>query len=695
MTRNANPPAAKPAKAEVQTDDGGVLYGETDVDDDDAVETEAPEPADVANVAGIEWNESPGVTSGLKGAEVIQAFVKHLPNQPGVYRMMNEAGDVLYVGKARSLKKRVTNYAQGRGHSNRITRMITQTANMEFVTTRTETEALLLEANLIKRLKPRFNVLMRDDKSFPYILITGDHEAPAIFKHRGARSRKGAYFGPFASAGAVGRTINALQRAFLLRTCTDSVYESRSRPCLLYQIKRCAGPCTGEIDAEGYAELVGEAKAFLSGRSQAVKSQLSTAMQSASEDLDFERAAVYRDRLAALSHVQSHQGINPQTVEEADVFAIHHDAGMACIQVFFFRTGQNWGNRAYFPKADPSLTAGEILGAFIGQFYDDKPAPRMILVSEEFDDRALLEEALSVRMERKVAISMPQRGEKRELVDQVLANAREAHGRNLAETASQARLLKGLAETFNLPHPPRRIEVYDNSHIMGTNAVGGMIVAGPDGFVKNQYRKFNIKSTEITPGDDFGMMREVMQRRFSRLIKEHGANGPAPVDADEAEGVSQPGIPAWPDLVLIDGGKGQMSAVRTILEELGIADKITAIGVAKGMDREAGRERFFMEGKPDFTLPPRDPVLYFIQRLRDEAHRFAIGTHRARRKKEMVKNPLDEIAGIGPARKRALLHHFGTAKAVSRAGIDDLVTVEGISEAVAELIYNHFHEENR
>lgn len=697
MTRDPDQTPSKSSKAAAQAD-GGVIYGEADADEDEPVEIEAPLPADVANVAGIEWNESPGVTEGLKGAEVIQAFVKHLPNQPGVYRMMNETGDVLYVGKARSLKKRVTNYAQGRGHTNRITRMIAQTTNMEFVTTRTETEALLLEANLIKRLKPRFNVLMRDDKSFPYILITGEHEAPAIMKHRGSRSRKGSFYGPFASAGAVGRTINALQRAFLLRTCTDSVYEGRTRPCLLYQIKRCSGPCTGEIDTEGYARLVGEAKDFLSGRSQAVKAQLSTAMQAASEDLDFERAAVYRDRLSALSHVQSHQGINPQTVEEADIFAIHHDAGMACIQVFFFRTGQNWGNRAYFPKADPSLAPGEILGAFIGQFYDDKPTPRMILISDDFEDRALLQEALSVRMDRKTTITVPQRGEKRELVDQVLTNAREAHGRNLAETASQTRLLEGLAKTFDLPHPPRRIEVYDNSHIMGTNAVGGMIVAGPEGFAKNQYRKFNIKSTDITPGDDFGMMREVMQRRFSRLIKDHGDQGPVkPEDptTDDPDAVSQSGMPAWPDLVLIDGGKGQMSAVRTILEDLGIADKVTAIGIAKGMDREAGRERFFVKGKPDFTLPPRDPVLYFVQRLRDEAHRFAIGTHRARRKKELVSNPLDEIAGIGPSRKRALLHHFGTAKAVSRAGVDDLTTVEGISETVAELIYNHFHEENR
>ena len=681
-------------------DSGGVIYDETENDEDEQDEVVVPaDTAANAVLSSIEWNESPVSNPGLKGAEVIQAFVKHLPNQPGVYRMMNGDGDVLYVGKARSLKKRVTNYAQGRGHSNRITRMIRETANMEFVTTRTETEALLLEANLIKRLKPRFNVLMRDDKSFPYILITGNHEAPAIYKHRGARARKGDYFGPFASAGAVGRTINSLQRAFLLRTCTDSVYDSRTRPCLLYQIKRCSGPCTGEISPEDYAGLVDEAKGFLSGRSQTVKAHLAEAMQAASEDLDFERAAVYRDRLSALSHVQSHQGINPRTVEEADIFAIHVDGGLACIQVFFFRTGQNWGNRAYFPRADSSMEPGEILGAFIGQFYDDKPVPRQILISAEFEDRELLAEALSTRAERKVTVSLPQRGEKRELVDDVLNNAREAHGRHLAETASQARLLKGLAETFGLKKVPRRIEVYDNSHIMGTNAVGGMIVAGPEGFVKNQYRKFNIRSEDITPGDDFGMMREVMERRFSRLLKDHAEEMPKPASetsetGDDEETGDTP-FPAWPDLVLIDGGQGQMTAVRSILDELGIRENITAIGVAKGMDREAGRERFFMDGRQPFTLPPRDPVLYFIQRLRDEAHRYAIGSHRARRKKEMVKNPLDEVAGIGPSRKRALLLHFGTAKAVSRAGIEDLREVDGISAAMAELIYNHFHEDKR
>ncbi len=680
----------KDVDTEPPADDvGGVLYGETD---DDEQEEQAEEIAGALAPGGaIDWEATGDAASGLRGAEVIQAFVRRLPNAPGVYRMFNAAGDVLYVGKARSLKKRVSNYAQGRGHTNRIARMIRETANMEFVTTRTETEALLLEANLIKRLRPRFNVLLRDDKSFPYILITGDHPAPAIFKHRGAHSRKGDYFGPFASAGAVGRTINALQRAFLIRTCSDSVFDSRTRPCLLYQIKRCSGPCTGEIGEAGYARLVREARDFLSGKSQKVKAEMAAAMQEASENLDFERAAIYRDRLAALSHVQSHQGINPQTVEEADVFAIHYEGGLACIQVFFFRTGQNWGNRAYFPKADPSLSAAEILGAFLSQFYDDKPCPRQVLLSERIEEQALLGEALAIRAGRKVAVGVPQRGEKRDLVEHVLANAREAHGRRLAETASQARLLKGLAETFGLERVPRRIEVYDNSHIMGTNAVGGMIVAGPDGFVKNQYRKFNIRSEEITPGDDFGMMREVMERRFRRLLKENGKPAAAipSADGEEEEGP----FPSWPDLVLIDGGQGQMTAVRAILEELGISESVTAIGVAKGMDREAGRERFFMKGRPPFTLPPRDPVLYFVQRLRDEAHRFAIGSHRARRKKEMVKNPLDEISGIGPSRKRALLHHFGTAKAVSRAAIEDLLAVEGISRSTAQLIYDHFHDE--
>ncbi|UXS00721.1 excinuclease ABC subunit UvrC [Agrobacterium tumefaciens] len=669
--------------------DGGVLFDETDDEDDDTSLT-APEAAEAGASQGIDWTAGWKNESGLTGMDLIGEFVKHLPNAPGVYRMFNEAGDVLYVGKARSLKKRVGNYAQGRVHSNRIGQMVRLTVHMEFVTTRTETEALLLEANLIKRLRPRFNVLLRDDKSFPYILITADSRAPAIFKHRGARARKGDYFGPFASAGAVGRTINSLQRAFLIRTCTDSVFETRTRPCLLYQIKRCSGPCTHEISDAGYDELVQEAKDFLSGKSQSVKTAIARQMNEAAEDLDFERAAVYRDRLAALSHVQSHQGINPAGIEEADVFAIHHEGGISCIQVFFFRTGQNWGNRAYFPKADPSLSSAEILNAFLAQFYDDKPVPRQILLSETVEEQELLAAALGEKAGHKVTIVVPQRGEKKDITDHVLANAREAHGRKLAETSSQTRLLKGFAETFGLPYVPRRIEIYDNSHIMGTNAVGGMVVAGPEGFVKNQYRKFNIKSTDITPGDDFGMMREVMTRRFSRLLKEEGK--PDRTQAPTQEELADAPFPAWPDVILIDGGQGQMTAVRAILDELDIRDSVIAIGVAKGVDRDAGRERFFADSRSDFSLPPRDPVLYFIQRMRDEAHRFAIGSHRARRKKEMIKNPLDEISGIGPGRKRALLQHFGTAKAVSRAGLNDLMTVAGISETVARQIYNHFHE---
>lgn len=656
-----------------------------DLDDDDVVEDVVATVGPDLAFTAIDWSAHAGDADGLAGAEVIQSLVKRLPNAPGVYRMMNAAGDVLYVGKARSLKKRVTQYAQGRFHTNRIGRMVRETSTMEFVVTRTEIEALLLEANLIKRLRPRFNVLMRDDKSFPYILITGDHRAPGIFKHRGARSRKGEYFGPFASAQAVGRTINSLQRAFLIRSCTDSFFENRTRPCLLFQIKRCSGPCTNEIAPAEYDHLVAETKDFLSGRSQKVKAEISAQMQHASEELDFERAAIYRDRLAALSHVQSHQGINPQGVEEADVFAIHREGGQTCIQVFFFRTGQNWGNRAYFPKADPALESGEVLASFLSQFYDDKPVPRLVLLSIIVDEQPLIAEALSTRAGRKVELSVPQRGEKKDLVDHAAQNAREALGRRLAETSTQARLLDGFAQTFSLEKPPARIEVYDNSHIMGTNPVGAMIVAGPEGFVKNQYRKFNIRSTDITPGDDFGMMKEVMQRRFSRLVKEHGD------DADDSISETD-GFPAWPDVILIDGGQGQMTAVRAILAEIGIEDRVVAIGIAKGQDREAGRERFFMRGRDSFSLPVRDPVLYFVQRMRDEAHRFAIGTHRARRKKELVKNPLDEIAGIGPTRKRALLLHFGTAKAVGRAAMADLMAVEGISEAVAKLVYGHFHE---
>nr|WP_295897079.1 excinuclease ABC subunit UvrC [uncultured Bartonella sp.] len=623
----------------------------------------------------------------LTGAPLIQEFVKNLPNKPGVYRMFDKDGNVLYVGKARNLKKRVSNYARGHGHNNRIARMIRATHYMEFVVTSTETEALLLEANLIKRLRPRFNVLLRDDKSFPYIIITRDTRAPAIYKHRGARSRKGDYFGPFASAGAVTRTINAMQRAFLLRTCTDSVMESRTRPCLLYQIKRCSAPCTYEISDADYMKLVDEAEAFLSGKSQAIQDNMAKIMREAADTLDFERAAVYRDRLSALSHIQGHQEINPQTIDEADVFAIAQQGGMTCIQVFFFRTGQNWGNRSYFPKADPSISTSEVLGAFLAQFYDDKPVPKLILLSDHVEEEELLTSALSEKAERKVTISVPQRGERKALAEHALTNAREALGRRLAETSTQDKLLQGIAETFGLKKVPRRIEVYDNSHIMGTNAVGGMIVAGRDGFIKNQYRKFNIRSTDITPGDDFGMMKEVIDRRFKRLIKDHGLSAPQGDDADNDDS-----FPAWPDIILIDGGEGQMTVVHQMLKELGIDNVVTAIGVAKGVDREAGRERFFISGRAPFMLPPRDPVLYFLERLRDEAHRFAIGTHRIKRKKEMMKNPLDEVEGIGPARKRALLGHFGTAKAVAGAAVEDLMKVEGISATTAQQIHDHFNE---
>ncbi|MDQ0327493.1 excinuclease ABC subunit C [Rhodopseudomonas julia] len=655
---------------------------------DEVTASDTPRTPAAEPVSGIAFEELPPAEPG---ADVIAAAVKTLPNAPGVYRMINEHGQVLYVGKARSLKKRVVSYTRLGGQNNRIARMIRATAAMDFVRTRTETEALLLEANLIKRLRPRFNVLLRDDKSFPYILITGDHEAPMIVKHRGARKRAGDYYGPFASAGAVGRTINALQKAFLIRSCSDSVYESRTRPCLLYQIKRCSAPCTGEISVDDYAKLVDEARAFLSGRSQAVRTELAQEMEAASSRFDFEQAAVYRDRLAALSHVQSHQGVNPQSVEEADVFAIHQEGGMACVQVFFFRTGQNWGNRAYFPKADKTMEAPQVLQAFLAQFYDDKPVPKLVLASEEFEERALLAEALSERAGHRIQVHVPQRGEKRELVEHALTNAREALGRRLAETSSQARLLQGLGEAFGLSSPPRRVEVYDNSHIQGTNAVGGMIVAGPEGFSKPHYRKFNIRSEEITPGDDFGMMREVLTRRFSRLIKEAGPRAPQEQPSDDGGEPQSDAIPAWPDLIVIDGGKGQLSATLGVLKELGIEDQ-PVVSIAKGRDREAGRETFFMAGKAPFMLPHRDPVLYFIQRLRDEAHRFAIGSHRARRKKAMAANPLDEISGIGPSRKRALLRHFGTARAVSRAGVEDLMDVEGISEQMAEIIYDHFHE---
>jgi excinuclease ABC subunit C len=680
---------------------------ETELDDDE--EQSLP----LAEESGpVELHLDEDENSLAAGRDAVLHYLKVAPSRPGVYRMLDVRGDVLYVGKAKNIRKRVGAYARPTGLDTRIERMVAATRKLEFVVTRTETEALLLEANLIKRLRPRFNVTLRDDKSFPYILITSDHWAPQILKHRGARSRPGHYFGPFATVWAVNRTINALQRAFLLRSCSDPFFESRSRPCLLYQIKRCSGPCTKEIDFPDYSALVSEANAFLSGRSKAVKDQLAGEMEKASAATDFERAAIYRDRLAALSAVQSHQGVNPRGVEEADVFAMHQQGGFSCVEVFFFRTGQNWGNRAYFPRADRSLRPGEILSAFLAQFYDDKPPPRLILISHPIEDRALLEDALCTRSGHKVEVSAPQRGEKKDLIEHALANAREALGRKLAETSSQQKLLRDLAATFGLPRPPRRIEVYDNSHIQGSNAVGAMIVAGPEGFRKKDYRKFNIRSADLTPGDDFGMMREVLERRFKRLIAE--APRASVADAALAVAAAAPEIAMppeetailqaegedqdrdqdhespWPDLVLIDGGLGQLNAVREVLAGLGA--EVPLVGIAKGPDRDAGRETFFLPGRDSFKLPPRDPVLYFVQRLRDEAHRFAIGSHRTRRTKDLREAGLQEIAGIGPTRKRALLLHFGTLKAIERASVTDLMQVDGISAETARRIYEFFHE---
>ncbi|HKR86639.1 MAG TPA: excinuclease ABC subunit UvrC [Phenylobacterium sp.] len=616
----------------------------------------------------------------LRGAALIKDEVKRLPDAPGVYRMLGEASEVLYVGKARSLKKRVLQYAQGRFHTQRIAHMVDLTRAMEFVTTRTETDALLLEINLIKQLKPRFNVLLRDDKSFPEIVIRRDHAAPQLRKHRGAHSIKGDYFGPFASAWAVNRTLNTLQKAFLLRSCSDSVYESRTRPCMLHQIRRCAAPCTGLVSLEDYAALVEQAEDFLRGKSRAVMGRMSQEMQEASDEMEFERAARLRDRIRALASIAQEQQINPETVDEADVFALHAEGGQACVQVFFFRAGQNWGNRAYFPKipqggVDKSDEDPEVMNAFLGQFYDDKPIPKLILVNVEPSEKELLADAFCIKAGRKVEISRPQRGEKCRLVEHALTNAREALGRKMAEGSAQSKLLAGVGEAFGLEAAPERIEVYDNSHIMGTNAVGGMIVAGPEGFQKNQYRKFNIRSTDITPGDDFGMMKEVLRRRFGRLVKE------------EEEGADA----IRPDLVLIDGGAGQVAAVMEIMADLGVED-IPVVGVAKGPDRDAGLERFFIPGKPYFMLEPKSPVLYYLQRLRDEAHRFAIGSHRTRRAMDLKKNPLDEIDGVGPSRKRALLHAFGSARGVARASVEDLAKVEGVNHALAQRIFDFFRK---
>ncbi len=648
--------------------------------------TSAAEEDDEARLPDAPEEAAEAIAEGplAVGHAAIENAVRLAPTSPGVYRMLNAASDVLYVGKAKNVRKRLSSYARVNAPlPARILRMIAATMTVEIVSTTTETEALLLEANLIKQLRPRFNVQLRDDKSFPYILISGDHWAPQILKHRGAQTRPGRYFGPFASAGAVNRTITALQRAFLIRSCTDGFFESRTRPCLLYQIRRCSGPCTREIDFPGYSELVREANDFLSGRSHLVKQQLAGEMEKASTELEFETAALYRDRLAALSAIQSQQGINPRTVEEADVFAIHQEGGYSCVEVFFFRTGQNWGNRAYFPRAEKSFTAEEVLASFLAQFYDDKPPPRLILLSHEIEECQLLADALSVKAGFKVEVSTPKRGEKKELIAHALTNAREALGRKLSDTATQSRLLQGMTTTLGLPQVPKRIEVYDNSHIQGTNAVGAMIVAGPDGFIKNQYRKFNIKSEGLTPGDDYAMMREVLERRFKRLLK------PPEGDAAKAK-ADDDSFPQWPDLVIIDGGRGQLNAVREIFEGLGLT-QVSLMAVAKGPDRDAGRETLFMPNREAIKLEPRDPVLYFIQRLRDEAHRFVIGSHRKLRKKDIREAGLQEIPGIGPSRKRALLHHFGTLKEIERASIADLGKVPGVSAESARKIFEFFH----
>jgi len=632
-------------------------------------------------------DETQDIVHPLRGAALIADEVARLPGKPGVYRMMNDAGDALYVGKAKSLRARVSAYAKSGGHSNRIMRMIAETARMEFVVTATETEALLLEANLIKQLKPRYNVLFRDDKSFAYILIAEDHEAPQILKHRGARKRKGAYYGPFASAGAVNRTLNTLQKAFLLRSCPDSVFDNRTRPCLLHQIKRCSAPCVGLIPAADYRALVEEAKTFLNGDSQGAQRQLSKEMEEAAAALDFERAARLRDRIRALTYVQGAQDINAEGISEADIFAIHSEGGQSCVQVFFFRAGQNWGNHAFFPKHDREDDPAAILSAFIAQFYDGREPPSLILANETPDQAELLAEALTLRAGRKVTLATPQRGEKRSIMDQASMNAREALIRRAAESASQQKSLARVAEVLELEAPPRRIEVYDNSHISGANAVGAMIVASPDGFERKHYRKYNIKTADLAPGDDYAMMREVLTRRFSRMLKE---------DDEETR----------PDLVVIDGGKGQLGAALGVFEELGLdpqTEGIAIVGVAKPRrETETGEKRVdrtmsavgeqvVLPGKEPFLLAPRDPALFFFQRLRDEAHRYAIGAHRAKRAKSLGQNPIDEIPGVGPQKKRALLNHFGSAKEIARAKPEDLTAVEGISAALAQRIYDFFH----
>ena len=606
------------------------------------------------------------------GTRIIGEFVRTLPRKPGVYRMIAADGEVLYVGKAKSLRSRVGSYTQPTRLSTRLMRMVSATVNMEFSVTGSEAEALLLENNLIKRFRPRFNVLLRDDKSFPYIVIRRDTDWPQLAKHRGTREPSNEYFGPFASATAVNRTLYALQRAFPLRSCSDGVFSARTRPCLQYQIKRCTAPCVGRIDKPEYDSIVDEVRGFLGGRNREVQQALSKRMEQASAHLEFEGAAILRDRIRALTQIQSHQFISLHSIDEADIFAAHAEGGQICIQVFFLRAGQNLGNRAYFPSHAKELDEPEVLAAFIGQFYEARPAPKLILTSHDLPELDVLQDALAISAGQKVEIRHPKRGDQKDALDQAVNNAREALARRLAERGTQRTLLESVARVFGLDAPPERIEVYDNSHIQGTNAVGGMIVAGPEGFIKNSYRKFNIK-TEGAAGDDFAMMREVLTRRFGRALKENP-------ERDEEH---------WPDLVLIDGGEGQLGVAREVMSELGLED-IALVGIAKGPDRDAGRERFFMTGRKPFLLEPRDPTLYFLQRMRDEAHRFAIGTHRARRSNELTRSTLDEVPGIGPGRKKALLHHFGSARAVAVAAIEDIKAVPGISGALAQKIHDHF-----
>ena len=609
------------------------------------------------------------------GIAAIRNVLKTLPLKPGVYRMHDAKGDVLYVGKARALKNRVGNYVQIDRLANRLRRMVALTRSMTIVTTNSEAEALLLEAQLIKRYRPAYNVLLRDDKSFPFILLRADHKFPRIQKHRGARRHKGQYYGPFASAGSVNQTLNALQKLFLLRSCTDSFFNNRDRPCLLYQIKRCSAPCVGRIDDASYDSLVADAKSFLDGKSSAVQAKLAKEMESAADALDFERAATVRDRLRALTFIQGSQAINAEGVGDADIFALAHRNGVMGIQAFFIRGGQNWGHRSFFPAHVAEMSEDEVFTSFLAQFYEDVPPAKSIFLDRQLTEGDLLAQALSERAERKIEISMPQRGDRVRLVKQATRNAEEALDRRLAESTTQGKLLQEVADLFELPEPPRRIEVYDNSHIQGTNALGAMIVAGPEGFIKGQYRKFNIKNPDTAPGDDFAMMREVMARRFGRLMAEEGEQ-----ERDEN----------WPDLVLIDGGKGQMSAVMQIVRELGVED-VAFIGVSKGPDRHAGRETFHFPDGREFTLPVNAPVMFYLQRLRDEAHRFAIGAHRAKRSKAITVSPLDEVPGIGPSRKKALLMHFGTARAVRNASLEDLQKAPGVSAAVAQTVYDFYH----